>query len=236
MPFGQKTAIRLMAIANHPQLSNGAHVHHLPPSWGTLYELTKLPEPILKSAIADGLITPELQRSEVKALLSNEPRPAVDPHIIEPFAYVDEAVMSVTHAIRSAVARWPDGESLTPLVMKLQAEVDAVETERIAEGEPAPPTPEDVTNRFAAWMHQFITANQQTAAAYQRLADAIAQQGETAMLTAEEVAAQRSLALQVIDLGYKALARTLHPDHGGSTEAMRRLNLVRARLRRGMSL
>ena len=43
----------------------------------------------------------------------------------------------------------------------------------------------------------------------------------------EERAAQWKLALQVIDIGYKVLGRTLHPDKGGSREAMARLNAVR---------
>ena len=48
---------------------------------------------------------------------------------------------------------------------------------------------------------------------------------------AEEREAQRKLALQLIDIGYKVLARTLHPDKGGSREAMQRLNAVRDRLK-----
>jgi len=32
----------------------------------------------------------------------------------------------------------------------------------------------------------------------------------------------------MIDLGYKALAKELHPDKGGSSEVMARLNRVRA--------
>lgn len=47
----------------------------------------------------------------------------------------------------------------------------------------------------------------------------------------EEREAQRTLALQLIDIGYKVLARTLHPDKGGSREAMSRLNAVRERLK-----
>ena len=43
--------------------------------------------------------------------------------------------------------------------------------------------------------------------------------------------AQRTLALQVIDAGYKALAQHLHPDRGGSPNAMRRLNGVRPDLK-----
>jgi hypothetical protein len=47
----------------------------------------------------------------------------------------------------------------------------------------------------------------------------------------EEHDAQRTLALQLIDIGYKVLARTLHPDKGGSRDAMTRLNAVRDRLK-----
>jgi hypothetical protein len=47
----------------------------------------------------------------------------------------------------------------------------------------------------------------------------------------EERDAQRALALQLIDIGYKVLARTLHPDKGGSRDAMARLNAVRERLK-----
>jgi hypothetical protein len=48
---------------------------------------------------------------------------------------------------------------------------------------------------------------------------------------AEEREAQRKLALQLIDIGYKALASKLHPDKGGSRDAMARLNAVRDRLK-----
>jgi len=46
----------------------------------------------------------------------------------------------------------------------------------------------------------------------------------------DERDAQRQLALQLIDIGYKVLAKTLHPDKGGSRVAMARLNEVRNRL------
>jgi hypothetical protein len=48
---------------------------------------------------------------------------------------------------------------------------------------------------------------------------------------AAEREAKRKLALQLIDAGYKVLAMELHPDRGGSQEAMVRLNDVRAELR-----
>jgi hypothetical protein len=41
----------------------------------------------------------------------------------------------------------------------------------------------------------------------------------------------RELAIQLIDLGYRALATRLHPDRGGSRDAMTRLNLVRDELK-----
>jgi len=48
---------------------------------------------------------------------------------------------------------------------------------------------------------------------------------------AEEREAHRKLALQLIDIGFKALATKLHPDKGGSPQAMTRLNQVRDRLK-----
>jgi hypothetical protein len=39
------------------------------------------------------------------------------------------------------------------------------------------------------------------------------------------------LALQMVDIGYKVLATKLHPDKGGSAQAMQRLNLVRKSLK-----
>ena len=47
----------------------------------------------------------------------------------------------------------------------------------------------------------------------------------------DERDAERKLGLQLIDIGFKVLARTLHPDKGGSREAMSRLNAVRTRLK-----
>lgn len=47
----------------------------------------------------------------------------------------------------------------------------------------------------------------------------------------QERDAESKLGLRLIDIGYKVLARELHPDKGGSREAMARLNRVRERLR-----
>jgi len=47
----------------------------------------------------------------------------------------------------------------------------------------------------------------------------------------DEVRLHRDLAIELVDIGYKALATRLHPDHGGSKGAMRRLNRVRDELK-----
>jgi DUF3102 family protein len=51
------------------------------------------------------------------------------------------------------------------------------------------------------------------------------------MKQAGERELQRKLGLRLITIGYKALARELHPDKGGSREAMTRLNAERDRLK-----
>jgi len=58
---------------------------------------------------------------------------------------------------------------------------------------------------------------------------------QEALKRQEERALQRKLALSLIDIGYKALATKLHPDKGGSREAMARLNRVRDLLRSAVS-
>jgi hypothetical protein len=74
LPFGPRTAQRLMAIAGNTVLSNPTHVSHLPPSWGTLAELAKLPTTLLLTKIKDGSINPRMERKDVKALKESEQR------------------------------------------------------------------------------------------------------------------------------------------------------------------
>ena len=47
----------------------------------------------------------------------------------------------------------------------------------------------------------------------------------------DEIKLHRDMAAQLIDLGYRALATRLHPDAGGSRDAMTRLNTVRHELK-----
>jgi hypothetical protein len=71
LPFGPRTSQRLMEIAEDRVLSNTTHVSYLPASWGTLYELTKLPKHglDLEVLIEDGTINPRMERKHVLALL-----------------------------------------------------------------------------------------------------------------------------------------------------------------------
>jgi hypothetical protein len=54
---------------------------------------------------------------------------------------------------------------------------------------------------------------------------------EAELTRAQERDAERKLALRLIDIGFKVLASELHPDKGGSRDAMSRLNRVRDRLK-----
>jgi hypothetical protein len=74
LPFGPRTARYLMAIANHPVISNRKHASALPPSWMTLYELSKLPQSLLIEKIEDGVITAKMERKDVAALKKPEQR------------------------------------------------------------------------------------------------------------------------------------------------------------------
>jgi N6-adenosine-specific RNA methylase IME4 len=65
LPFRAGTAQRLMKIAADRRITNAAHAPHLPPSWMTLYELTKLTDERFYAKLAAGEIWPEMQRKDV---------------------------------------------------------------------------------------------------------------------------------------------------------------------------
>ena len=69
LPFKARTAQMLMRIAEHPVLANAQFISHLPPSWGTLYDLTKLPNFKLRELLASGEIRCDLTRKEATALI-----------------------------------------------------------------------------------------------------------------------------------------------------------------------
>jgi hypothetical protein len=67
-----------------------------------------------------------------------------------------------------------------------------------------------------------------TAAARNLDAELFAKERQTA---ADEVRLHRELAVELVNLGYRALATRLHPDRGGSKDAMVRLHRVRDALK-----
>jgi hypothetical protein len=54
--------------------------------------------------------------------------------------------------------------------------------------------------------------------------------------TPEEREADLKLVAQLIDAGYRSLASKLHPDKGGSRDAMSRLSRVRDQVKRQLGL
>jgi N6-adenosine-specific RNA methylase IME4 len=65
LPFGERKAQMLMAIARDPRLTKPQNIALLPPSWPTLYELTKLSDEELGAKIADGTISPNMEHRHV---------------------------------------------------------------------------------------------------------------------------------------------------------------------------
>ncbi len=78
LPFSTRTAERFIAIGNDKRITT--HVSLLPPSWGTIYEITRLSNPQFKKAIKDGVISPSVQRKEIIELLNPEKRQSQIPN------------------------------------------------------------------------------------------------------------------------------------------------------------
>jgi Protein of unknown function (DUF3102) len=69
LPFGERSAQRLMAIARDSRLTNPTHASLLPQSWMTLFELSRLSDAHFSAALADGHITPDMQRGDVQGII-----------------------------------------------------------------------------------------------------------------------------------------------------------------------
>jgi hypothetical protein len=70
LPFGERTAQRLMEIVRDTRLTNPTHGSLLPQSWRSLYELTRLSDDQFATAIRDGLIRPDMRRSEIAEMVA----------------------------------------------------------------------------------------------------------------------------------------------------------------------
>lgn len=122
LPFTVNTAERIMAVARHPVLSKSAHVQSLPQSWGTLYELTKVPEVDLAEAIATGKITPEITRGQAAELRAD---PIEKPQ--------RELCVIVSEAFRMVYAKYAarlDGSSREYVIERLRSMVHLLEQEQ----------------------------------------------------------------------------------------------------------
>lgn len=64
-----ETARRLMEISHHAAIANPSHGSHLPPSWRTLWELSRLDPPLLEAAITAGDVHAEMERKAASALV-----------------------------------------------------------------------------------------------------------------------------------------------------------------------
>jgi hypothetical protein len=63
LPFSKSTADKLLEIARDTRLLS--HKEHLPPSWGTLYEITQLDDAKFHAGLSQGLITPAVERQHI---------------------------------------------------------------------------------------------------------------------------------------------------------------------------
>ena len=64
LPFSPRTSQMLMVIANDKRLTNTNYSSFLPPSWRTLYELTKLDDVSFKKSVKDGNIHSDMFQKE----------------------------------------------------------------------------------------------------------------------------------------------------------------------------
>lgn len=107
VPFTLNTAERLMRVARHSVLSNSAHVQTLPQSWGTLYELSKLPDSHVLEGIKAGHITPDMTRGQAAKLFTD---PIDNSRQFAPQIVTASGVVRVPRWI-AAVARWADPQA-----------------------------------------------------------------------------------------------------------------------------
>lgn len=75
--ISEDSARMLMALSKHAVISNPDHGRFLPPSWRSLFELSRLEAPLLESAIAAGDVHPELERKQATALVVEYRKAAV---------------------------------------------------------------------------------------------------------------------------------------------------------------
>jgi hypothetical protein len=150
LPFTVNTAERLMAVARHPILSDSAHVQSFPQSWGTLYELTKVPDADLADAIAAGRITPEMTRSEAAEMHA-------DP-VVRPGRPIHEVMADgVKNVVTKFVGQLATRNQFAYVRMRLESLVSLIsEMEAQADADNASGSAKDSAESAAVMLHDAI--------------------------------------------------------------------------------
>lgn len=122
LPFKPRMVQMLMAVANDARLSNAQYVAHLPPSWGTLYDLTRLDDATLDARVRDGTINPAMDRKAIQTTVKQVARTTREitlglyqqhlPHvkaglILEDYEWDDEVYSRETGMDRHASNHYP---------------------------------------------------------------------------------------------------------------------------------
>lgn len=72
LPFSPRTAYMLVSIGNDGRILK--HVSKMPPSWGTLHLISRLPDATFNEAIEQNVIRPDTERKEIERLLKDGKR------------------------------------------------------------------------------------------------------------------------------------------------------------------
>lgn len=127
VPFGEDAAQQLMKVASNLVISNTEFVRHLPQSWGTLYELTKLDDEQIVSGIKAGEITPEMTRADAAALRADPvDKPEQAPH--------EEMVSAVKNAVTKFVGQLTTRQQFEYVRQRLQSLLDFLSAQEAEHG------------------------------------------------------------------------------------------------------
>jgi hypothetical protein len=127
VPFSERTAERLVAIAGNVVLSNPTHVSDLPASWGTLYELTKLDDEQIIAGMKAGEINPEMTRAQASSLRSDPvEKPALPAH--------EEMAAAVKNAVTKFVGRLTTADEFAYVRARIESLLSFLEEQESENG------------------------------------------------------------------------------------------------------
>lgn len=92
-----RTAQKFMSIARNEILANASPETHLPTSWTTLYELSRMPDEELERALASGAVTADMSRKDalqLAAKIRTSP-PLIQPEQVEQMTEDEAAALSI---------------------------------------------------------------------------------------------------------------------------------------------